>query len=265
MSGQNAVSGLAIPGSGARAAGAGVSQLSASLLEHSDSLLASITVPAENISTSPFAGAFNKMPTGKKTLLVLNASSWIGQAHLGAVSQLALEADAALKVMSPTADPKFSPWNNTGTEEGAVKEGGFYVGSGAQTPAPIATEQVQGPPIGSLGASPSVSFLSGMGLPRKSSAVWQPATEADLSAGGKLRVVAAYRSAAKIPNTLPPGIDKFVQVDFDNPASLDAGWLSFGGFRENRSSASHVSLISNTFQPLPKNLSTTSTLFLREF
>jgi hypothetical protein len=183
-------------------------------------LLDAITVPADHISTSPFAGTVG-IPA-KKTLLVLNASSWIGQAHLGAASTAAQEAvrHLHLGMNSPTeGNGRFSPWTTAAGEEGSVKEGGFYVGSQG----PPAAEQPHPPSIGSLGASPSVSFLSGPSLVKRGSAIWNPAEGTDMSNGGKLRVVAAYRSVQKIPETLPPGIDKVVQVDLDVPSSIDAG------------------------------------------
>ena len=135
-------------------------------MQQEGALLDAITVgAADHISTSPFAGAIGTPPLSagpKKTLLVLNASSWIGQAHLGAASagQQAMVAEAVghLAINSPTEN-KFSPWTTATGEEGSVKEGGFYVGSGSQTPA---VEPQHTPSLFHTGPPPSVSFLSGI-------------------------------------------------------------------------------------------------------
>lgn len=217
MSATPPVSGVAIPGARAQPASA----LSSSLLAHEGELMEAITGPANasRVSQSPFAAALSKGPTtARKTLLVLNASSWIGQAHLGAVSQTSLDLVDALR--SPVADSSFSPWTQGGSEEGSVNPGGFYTGAATQAVAGDA----RAPSLSQLAQSPSASFLSAVGMKRAgSSSMWYPGGENDLSAGGKLRVVAAYKGS-KAPLELPKGVDKVVNVDFDVPGSIDAAF-----------------------------------------
>ncbi|KAI9004499.1 hypothetical protein DFJ74DRAFT_693584 [Hyaloraphidium curvatum] len=209
--------GVAIPGSRtASAAGA----LSSSLLQHEDSIYDAITVAPANISTSPFNSALENKQAAKKTLLILNASSWIGQAHLGVVSQQSIVADENLRVMSPAAGPGFNPFTYGNNEDAVVNPGGFYVGS----PPPMKPVDAAASNPG-LAQSPSTGFLPGLGVPKRGSVAWASETAgADMSAGGKLRVIAAYRSASKMPQELPAGIDKLVQVDFDVPSSIDAAF-----------------------------------------